>query len=104
MNNKTNIIVTLLFAASCAFVSCDDWTDVESISIKQPGIEEQNPELYTKYLENLRQYKDETLANDRIYNGADDNASVHGLIIAKRIRLVVHSILQACLTALILLG
>ena len=59
MNNKTNIIVTLLFAASCAFVSCDDWTDVESIGIKQPGIEEQNPELYTKYLENLRQYKAE---------------------------------------------
>ena len=63
MNNKTNIIVTLLFASSCAFVSCDDWTDVERISIKQPGIEEQNPELYTKYLENLRQYKADTEHN-----------------------------------------
>lgn len=58
MNNRTNIIVILLFAVSCTFVSCDDWADVESVDIKQPGIEEQNPELYTKYLENLRQYKD----------------------------------------------
>lgn len=57
MNNRTNIIITLLFAASCAFVSCDDWTDIESIDIKQPSIEEQNPELYTKYLENLIKFK-----------------------------------------------
>ena len=57
MKNKSKIVTTLLFAASCAFVSCNDWTDVESLDIKQPGIEEQNPELYTKYLENLRQYK-----------------------------------------------
>ena len=72
MNNKTNIIVTLLFAASCAFVSCDDWTDVESISIKQPGIEEQNPELYTKYLENLRQYKADT-EHKKVYAWFDNS-------------------------------
>lgn len=72
MNNKTNIIVTLLFAASCAFVSCDDWTDVESIGIKQPGIEEQNPELYTKYLENLRQYKADT-EHKKVYAWFDNS-------------------------------
>ena len=58
MKNKSKIVAALLFATNLAFVSCDDWTDVESIDIKQPNIEEQNPELYTKYLENLRQYKE----------------------------------------------
>ena len=58
MKNKSKIVAALLFAANLAFISCDDWTDVESIDIKQPNIEEQNPELYTKYLENLRQYKE----------------------------------------------
>ena len=58
MKNKSKIVAALLFAANLAFISCDDWTDVESIDIKQPNIEEQNPELYTKYLENLHQYKE----------------------------------------------
>ena len=35
-------------------VSC---TDVESIDINRPGLEEQSPELYAKYLENLNTYK-----------------------------------------------
>ena len=60
MKNKSKIVAALLFAANLAFISCDDWTDVESIDIKQPNIEEQNPELYTKYLENLRQYKEDS--------------------------------------------
>lgn len=72
MNNRTNIIITLLFAASCAFVSCDDWTDIESIDIKQPSIEEQNPELYTKYLENLRQYKAEP-EHKKVYGWFDNS-------------------------------
>lgn len=57
MNSKMNIIAILLLATSCVFVSCNDWTDIETVDVKQPSIEEQNPELYAKYLDNLRQYK-----------------------------------------------
>ena len=57
MKKKSKIVIALLFATNWAFISCSDWTDIESVDIKQPNIEEQNPELYTKYLENLRQYK-----------------------------------------------
>ncbi len=40
-----------------ALAACSDWTETESIRLNQPGIAEQNPELYVKYLENLREYK-----------------------------------------------
>lgn len=43
--------------STVALVSCDDWTETESIELKYPTIEEANPELYGKYLENLRAYK-----------------------------------------------
>lgn len=38
--------------------SCSDWTETESIGIEPPQVEFQNPELYEKYLENLRMYKE----------------------------------------------
>lgn len=37
--------------------SCSDWTDIESLDINQDDISGQNPALYAKYLENLREYK-----------------------------------------------
>lgn len=40
-----------------ALGACSDWIGIEGVDIKQSSIEEQNPELYAKYLENLRQYK-----------------------------------------------
>lgn len=54
--NKSNkIFGALLPILTMAFlVSC---TDVESIDINRPGLEEQSPELYAKYLENLNTYK-----------------------------------------------
>ena len=36
-----------------ALSACSDWTDSESIKLKEPGIDEQSPELYAKYLKNL---------------------------------------------------
>lgn len=42
-------ILTMALLVSC--------TDVESIDINRPGLEEQSPELYAKYLENLNAYK-----------------------------------------------
>lgn len=57
MKNKFELVIILLFVLSFAFTACNDWTEIESVTIKEPNIAEQNPELYTKYLENLRQYK-----------------------------------------------
>ena len=36
-----------------ALSACSDWTDSESIKLKEPGIDEQSPELYAKYLKTL---------------------------------------------------
>ena len=60
MKNKFKIATLLFFTTSFTLGACSDWTDIEGIDIKQPNIQEQNPELYTKYLENLRQYKADT--------------------------------------------
>lgn len=37
--------------------SCSDWTVPESLGIDSPGLGEQYPDLYAKYLENLKAYK-----------------------------------------------
>ena len=39
------------------FASCDDWTEVESLTVNQPNIAEQEPALYEKYLESIRNYR-----------------------------------------------
>ncbi len=54
---KNIFIAASCFAAVTCFSACSDWTDVESVTIKTPGINELNPELYAKYLQNLRTYK-----------------------------------------------
>ena len=50
MKNKSNIITALLLTVGLTFTSCNDWTEMESIDIKKATIEEQNPELYARYL------------------------------------------------------
>lgn len=60
MNNIKNMKIgqwMLAFAAALLFTACSDWTEVEPVSLNESGIEKQNPELYAKYLENLRAYK-----------------------------------------------
>lgn len=42
-------LLAMALLASCA--------DIESIDIKRPSLEEQSPELYAKYLQNLNAYK-----------------------------------------------
>lgn len=58
-NNLKNKIMlpALCFVAAIIASSCSDWTEPESLGIKQPGFEQQNPELYARYLESLRNYK-----------------------------------------------
>ena len=57
MKNKFGMAVLSFFATSLILGACSDWTDIENVEINQPGIQTQNPELYTKYLENLVKYK-----------------------------------------------
>lgn len=57
-NRMKNIfIVASCFAAATCFSACDDWTEVENVTINTPGIEELNPQQYAKYLQNLVEYK-----------------------------------------------
>ena len=43
--------------ALSSLASCSDWTRPESVEIHAPTLEEQDPELYAQYLQNLREYK-----------------------------------------------
>ena len=52
---KHTIFALSAIASTIAFSSCD--TDIESVNIVTPGIEQQNPELHANYLSDLRAYK-----------------------------------------------
>lgn len=49
--------VALALFSMFALSACSDWTETESLGLNQPSISDQNPELYAKYLQNLRDYK-----------------------------------------------
>ena len=55
---KLNKYISILITASAFFGACSDWTQTESLDIRYPSFEEQNPVLYAKYLEELRNYKE----------------------------------------------
>lgn len=60
MKNKflySGLCMALGMAVSCSLVSCEDWTEVESLDIHTPSLEEQNPQLYQDYLKDLNAYK-----------------------------------------------
>lgn len=46
-----------ILACSMLHISCSEWTDVESIKLKAPTIEEQNSELYAQYVKSLNEFK-----------------------------------------------
>lgn len=54
---KSIILPSLALFAAVSFTACSDWNEPESLDIKTPSLEEQNPELSAAYLENLRTYK-----------------------------------------------
>ena len=58
-NNMINSIrLSFLIAASAlAFASCNDWTEYESLDVKTPSLEDQNPGLYAEYVKSLKAYK-----------------------------------------------
>ena len=53
MKNKILLFTISIFL----FVSCSDWTEIESLDMPEPSISEQNPELYAEYLKNVREFK-----------------------------------------------
>lgn len=58
-NNILNsgLCLALGMAASFSLSSCEDWTEVESLDIHTPSLEEQNPQLYEDYLKDLNAFK-----------------------------------------------
>lgn len=54
-----------------ALSACSDWTDTESINLVEPGIDQQAPELYAKYLKNLQAYKE---SDHKVVYGWFDNS------------------------------
>lgn len=46
-----------LIACPMMLAACSEWTEPESITLRYPSIEEQNPELYAQYLESLNAFK-----------------------------------------------
>ena len=69
--NMKKFQLMLLSVVVLSASACSDWTETESVGIKDPSLEEQNPELNARYMEALRNYKNNdhkvvfiTLAND----------------------------------------
>lgn len=54
-----------------ALSACSDWTDTESINLVEPGIDQQDPGQYAKYLKNLQAYKN---SDHKIVYGWFDNS------------------------------
>lgn len=54
---KNRLYLTVLCASVLSFMSCSDWTEPESLTLHYNSFEEQNPQLYQDYLEDLRNYK-----------------------------------------------
>jgi len=54
---KKYSIALLLGVILANVTACNKWTETEPLDISSPDMEEQNPELYAKYLEDLRAFK-----------------------------------------------
>lgn len=54
---KKYSLALLLGAIAVSMSSCNKWTEAEPLKISSQDMEEQNPALYAKYLEDLRAYK-----------------------------------------------
>lgn len=52
---KRSIVAVI---ATMALFSCSDWTETESLNIKTPTLEEENPTLYEAYINSLNEYKE----------------------------------------------
>lgn len=55
--NIIKTAATALLALTFA-VSCDDWTETESVDLHYVSLAEKNPDLYKAYLQSLREYRE----------------------------------------------
>lgn len=76
------VATTLILGTGYLTVSCDDWTETESLTIVPQLPEDQNPELFARYTQAVRDYKARThyLVLARFNNGLSDNAGEHNYL------------------------
>lgn len=67
--NIKKVSSMICLSAFVSLTSCD--TDIESVGINEPAIEEQNPTMHAAYLQQLRQYKQQS---HQVMFGWFDNA------------------------------
>lgn len=83
-HNGASFLSCLAAAALlCGVQGCSEWTEPESLAIRTGSLEEQNPEKWEQYLQNLRDYKQTD--HRRVVGWFDNSSSV---IMGKADRLV----------------
>lgn len=79
---KIKISITRLYTglflllALLSIASCNDWKDIESVDIAPQNAKDQNPELWARYMESLRVYKQERphyITYSSFDNGAEES-------------------------------
>lgn len=54
---KNRLFLVVLYTSVLSLPACTDWTEPESLTLHNTSFEEQNPQLYQDYLQDLRNYK-----------------------------------------------
>lgn len=79
---KIKISITRLYTglflllALLSIASCNDWKNIESVDIAPQNAKDQNPELWARYMESLRVYKQERphyITYSSFDNGAEES-------------------------------
>ena len=55
--NNHKYLCALAGVCLLSLAGCSEWTEPQSVEIKVPTLESQNPELYAQYLQSLREYR-----------------------------------------------
>ena len=66
------VLSSLVIAVFVGFTSCSDWTEIDKLEMSEPNIETDQPELWAKYLQALREYKQ---ADHKYMYGVFDNST-----------------------------
>lgn len=53
---KYGIPAMAMMFSVCLFSSCEDWTDTESLTLRNSSFEEQNSQLYADYIKDLKKF------------------------------------------------
>ena len=93
-NIKYCLLAVLTIVLVPMLNSCDDWTEPESLDLKNPTFEEQNAQLYADYLTNLKTYK---AGEHSIVIVSYDNSSWAPVKQAERLSVIPDSVDFICL-------